>query len=140
MDKEVVKIIDYSSEVKLVRNPLLRALLFTTSCLCLVLALIGIFVPVLPTTPLVILAAFLYTKCSARFYNILMNHRRLGPPLRHWRQTGSIPVRAKLISISMLWLALGSSIVYFIPIFFVKVLMGIIGLGVTYYVLSRPSR
>ena len=116
--------IDYSADVKIIQNRLLRGVLFVASGICLVLAIVGVFLPVLPTTPLIILSAFLYTRCSPRFYNFLMNHPYLGPPLLHWRATGSIPLRAKILSITMLWLALGSSIYFFIPLFAVKVFFG----------------
>ena len=136
---DINKYTDYSHEVKLVKNPFVRYIFIGLSGISLCLAFIGVFLPVLPTTPLVILSAVLYARSSPRFYNWLMNHPTLGPGLRHWRRTGSIPIRVKVISVTMLWLALGSSVVFFVPLFWVKVFLVLVGVGVTFYIVSRPS-
>jgi uncharacterized membrane protein YbaN (DUF454 family) len=72
----------------------------------LLLGVIGIFVPLLPTTPFVLLAAFCFSRGSARCEAWLLNHPRLGPMIRDWRATRAIPLRAKQIAITMM--ALGS--------------------------------
>jgi uncharacterized protein len=72
----------------------------------LLLGFVGIFLPLLPTTPFVLLAAFCFSRGSQRCEAWLLNHPRLGPLIRDWRATRAIPLRAKQIAIAMM--ALGS--------------------------------
>lgn len=76
----------------------LRALFMTLGLLFTGLGFVGIFLPVLPTTPFLILAAACFTRSSARLEGWLLGHPRLGPPLRDWRARGAIPLRGKIAS------------------------------------------
>ena len=70
------------------------------------LGILGIFLPVLPTTPLLLLAAALFLRSSKPLYEWLMNHPRLGPYITDFMVHKSIPLRVKVISVSMLWITL----------------------------------
>lgn len=72
-----------------------RGLLLALAALCVVLAVIGIFVPVLPTVPFLLLAAWAASRSSPRLHRWLLNHRHLGRPLRDWESDGVVPRRAK---------------------------------------------
>ena len=72
--------------------------------LSLALGLAGIFLPVLPTTPFLLLSAALFFRSSPSAYQWLMNHRLLGPYIRDFRESRAIPLRAKIIALSLLWL------------------------------------
>lgn len=67
-----------------------------------ILGIIGIFLPVLPTTPFLLLAAAMFFRGSPRAYRWLMNHPRLGPYIKSFREDKSIPLRIKIIAISTL--------------------------------------
>lgn len=69
------------------------------------LAIAGLAIPGLPTTPFVLLAAWAASRGSDRIHSWLMNHRRLGPPLRQWREEGAVSARAKLLAVSFLGLS-----------------------------------
>jgi uncharacterized protein len=73
--------------------------------LSLVVGFVGIFLPLLPTTPFVLLAAFCFSKGSARWEAWLVNHPRLGPMVRDWRATRAVPLRAKQLAIGMMALS-----------------------------------
>lgn len=75
--------------------------------LALAIGLVGIVLPLLPTTPFVLLAAFCFTRGNRRWEIWLLRHRRFGPMLRAWRARRAIPWRAKLLAWSMM--ALGSA-------------------------------
>ena len=64
----------------------------------LALGILGIFLPLLPTTPFLLLTAALYFKGSFRLYNWLLNHRYFGPYIRNYRENKAIPLRAKIVS------------------------------------------
>ena len=72
----------------------------------LVLGVIGIFMPVLPTTPFLLLAASLYLKGSKPLYDRLMANEYLGTYIRNFKENRAIPLRVKVTSVSMVWVTL----------------------------------
>lgn len=137
--KIVLEPIDYSHEVKLVRSPFIRFFLITAAVIFLILGIVGIFLPVLPMTPFLLLASACYARSSVRFYNAIMNHRHLGPPLRRWKENGAISRKNKIVAISFLSLSMIPTIIWVIPIFAVKILLTIVGLSVGTFILTRPG-
>ena len=102
----------------------------------LALGILGIFLPLLPTTPFLLLTAALYFKSSPRLYNWLLNHKHLGPYIRNFRENKAIPLRAKIISISLMWITMLYCVFFIVPYIWVKVILLIIAAGVTYHILS----
>lgn len=130
------KFIDYSHEVKLLASKPLRILLIAFSAIFLALGIIGIFLPVLPTTPFILLSAACFARSSPRFYNMLMNNAHVGPPLRRWKERRSISRRHKAIAISVILLTMVPSILFVIPILAVKIAVAFIGLAVIAFLLT----
>lgn len=122
------------------RSPLVRALLVVAGTLSLALGVIGIFLPLLPTTPFLLLSAACYARSSQRFYDMLMSHRVLGPFIRDYREGRGVPMRTKTVAIAMLWLTLGSSILFWVPLWWVKLLLAGIGIAVTVHLVRLPTR
>ena len=102
----------------------------------LALGILGIFLPLLPTTPFLLLTAALYFKSSPRLYNWLLSHKHLGPYIRNFRENKAIPLRAKIISISLMWITMLYCVFFIVPYIWVKVILLIIAAGVTYHILS----
>lgn len=100
------------------------------------LGVVGIFLPLLPTTPFLLLAATLYVRSSERLYSWLLHQRLLGPYLRNFMERKAIPLHAKIIAISMMWGTMLYCIFFLIPLVWVKILMAAIACGVTIYILS----
>jgi uncharacterized membrane protein YbaN (DUF454 family) len=103
------------------------------------LGFIGVAVPIMPTAPFLILAAWCYSKGSPRFEEWLLNHRVLGPPVRNWREQGAISRRSKVFSTVVILSSL-SMICFLWPLsFWVKgVLVVILGCALG-FILSRPE-
>ena len=74
--------------------------------LSLALGVAGIFLPVLPTTPFLLLSATLYLRSSKRLYDWLMSHRHLGPYIKNFQEHKAIPLRVKIVSVSLVWATL----------------------------------
>lgn len=129
----------FSRKPKISKNPLVRGLLMAASFLCLALAALGVVLPLLPTTPLVILAAYLYSKSSERWYYWLINHRVFGPPLRRWYQTGAITTRAKYMALAMIVGTFSYSVGFVVDLLAVKVLLVAIALGICVFIYRLPE-
>lgn len=72
----------------------------------LVLGVMGIFLPVLPTTPFLLLSAAMYMRSSQRLYDWLMSHKHLGAYIRNFREHKALPLRVKIVSVTMVWVTL----------------------------------
>lgn len=81
---------------------LVRVLFFLAGLSCLTLGVAGAFLPLLPTVPFLLLAAGCFARSSARVHRWLLEHPRLGPPVRAWQEHGAIAPRAKLLAGALL--------------------------------------
>src|SRR5688572_6704585 len=102
--------------------------------------LVGIFLPLVPTTPLLLLAATCFARASTTFYNALLNHRWLGPPIRQWRESRSMTPRAKASAILLIVATFGISIAGFVPTTGGKVFVALVGLSLVAYLAKLPTR
>ena len=100
------------------------------------LGIIGIFVPLLPTTPFLLLTAALYFRGSPRLYQWLLNHKYFGTYIRNFRENKAIPLRAKVISLLLMWGTMLYCIFFLIPLTWIKVLLLLVAAGVTWHILS----
>jgi len=135
MDKQ-----DYSHEVTHHGSFSMRVILVLLGTLFVVIGIIGIFLPILPTTPFMLLAAGCYAKSSTRFYNWIMNNKIFGPIIREWREYRAIPRKAKWIAMSLLVLTFGTSIIFFVPIFYVQILLTFMCVGMLIFMWRIPVR
>lgn len=107
--------------------------------LSLGLGVIGIFLPVLPTTPLVLLAAFCFGKGSPRLRAWILAHRSFGPMIADWEATGAIPRRVKLWACAVMGVTFLASAVLGAPSHVLWAQGVLMGIGAA-YVLTRPDR
>lgn len=114
----------------------MKTLCILLGSLSLALGILGIFVPLLPTTPFLLLTATLYFKASPRLYNWLLNQKHLGPYIRNYRENKAIPLRAKIVSLLLMWGTMLYCIFFLIPLWWVKVVLLLVAAGVTYHILS----
>ena len=114
-----------------------RPLLFTAGWTFLAVGIAGLFLPLLPGTLFLILAAACFARSSPRFEAWLLAHPRLGPPVRSWRATGAIPRGAKMIACASLvvsWLIVLAS-----ASALVTVACLVVFVAVAAYLVSRPD-
>ena len=123
---------------------IVRILMITGGVICVILGFIGIFLPVLPTTPFLLLAAFLFARSSDRFLHWLLTNRWFGEYIKNYREGRGMPAREKAIAIVSLWVTIILSIVYFIPVWWVRLILLLIAVAVTTHLLRintyRPER
>ena len=131
---------DYSHEVRKHRFVWVQVAFAALGTLFLVVGIIGIFVPVLPTTPFLLLATGCYARSSRRFYNWLMNHPTFGPLIVESRTYRSIPWRIKMFAITIMTLTFGSSIVFFIKDARLQMALAFFGLTLAAWLYKIPSR
>jgi uncharacterized membrane protein YbaN (DUF454 family) len=121
-------------------NRAARAALFAAGILCVALGIVGMFLPVLPTTPFILLAAACFARSSERFYRWLMEHRAFGPLVREWRAYRSIPYRTKLMAIVLMAASLTVSIVFFVRPAWLQATLALCGAALAVWLYRIPSR
>jgi uncharacterized membrane protein YbaN (DUF454 family) len=125
-------------DIRLQRNPLVRYVLLAIGWLSVALGVIGIFLPVLPTTPFLLLAAACFMRSSKRFYLWLVNHRQLGPWIVDYLEGQGIPLKGKVYAISLMWLSIGLSC-YLVPLFWARAFMLTSAVLVSLYILRQKT-
>jgi uncharacterized membrane protein YbaN (DUF454 family) len=119
---------------------LLKYVLVFLGSIFVLLGLVGIVVPLIPTTPFLLLGAFCYARSSEKLYHWLLNTKWLGEYIRSFQAGNGIPTRTKIIAIAVLWLTSGYSILFLIPLILVKVLLIGVVSYITYFIWSIKSK
>ena len=118
----------------------MKILLITLGSLSLVLGVIGIFIPLLPTTPLLLLSAWCYFRSSEKLYLKLINSKHLGAYIRNFRENKVIPLKTKIYIISLLWISLIYCIFFVAAgMLWLQIILAIILIGVTIHICSYKS-
>jgi len=117
-----------------------RRLLIGAGTLCTGLGIIGIFIPILPTTPFLLLAAACYMRSSERFYQWLINNRIFGAYVRNYIEGRGMPIRIKIFTILLLWLTIGLSITFGVQNIVIRIVLICIAIGVTAHIVLIRKR
>lgn len=105
-------------------------------CLSLALGITGAFIPVLPTTPFLLLSAALFLRGNRKLYDWLMNHPRLGIYISNFMEHKSIPMKVKVVSVTTLWLTLLFCAIFVADHWALRLFFIAIAVGVTVHILS----
>lgn len=114
----------------------MRGVLIVCGTICVVLGVIGIFLPLMPTTVFLLMAAACYARSSERFHQRLVQHRWLGPYLR---QSQGMTRGQKAVSLTVLWASLGVTMIWTAEAAWLRLLLVTIGAGVTLHVVRLPA-
>ena len=121
-------------------SPVVRAIFFVAGVVALVTGIAGIFLPVLPTTPLVLLAATCFARSYRPFHEWLLGHPLFGPIIDEWHRYRSIPYRTKLLAIATMATGLGVSIVFFVRPAWLQLTLAAGGAALAAWLYRIPSR
>ncbi len=121
-------------------SALVRGVLFTAGSVCFLLAVLGVFLPLLPATPLFIAAAACFARAYRPLHQWMLGQRWLGPMLREWYRHRSLPYRTKLIAILTMLVSFGVSITFFVRPAWLKTGLALGALTLAAWLYRIPSR
>jgi uncharacterized membrane protein YbaN (DUF454 family) len=122
------------------QNPLVRFSLLAVGWLSVALGVIGIFLPVLPTTPFLLLSAACFARSSERFYLWLVEHPRLGQYVMGYLDGRGLPLKAKYYTLLLMWSSLLITAFLIVDSPYPKVILPLTGIGVSVYIWRLPTR
>jgi uncharacterized membrane protein YbaN (DUF454 family) len=131
----IPKTVHLPHERQMKRSSVRRCLLTITGIIAVVLGAVGVFVPLLPTTPFLLLAAACFIRSSERLYAWLIHHRWFGSYIRNYREHCAVTLRAKVIALALLWMVIGYSAVVVVDSWLLRVVLAVIAVGVTIHLL-----
>lgn len=108
--------------------------------LCVAFGFLGVFLPLVPTTPFLLLALFLFARSSPKWRLTLMRHRLLGPYIRGYVSKEGLSVRAKATTLAVMWAAMLFSVVLIVEERWLRLLLLAVAVGITVHILLKKTR
>lgn len=128
------------------RNKIVKMLLIAVGTVSLVLGAIGVFLPILPTTPFLLLTAACYCRSSERLYHWLLNNKWFGEYIRNYKEGRGIPLKTKIFALTLLWATIGFSTVFMLhrllpePLVLpMQLTMIVVAIAVSAHILRLPT-
>ncbi|SHI84799.1 hypothetical protein SAMN02745975_00744 [Geosporobacter subterraneus DSM 17957] len=118
---------------------MMKIILMTIGTISLGLGAVGIVLPILPTTPFILLSLACYMRSSDKLYHFVLSNKYLGPYVKDYVSGQGIPLKAKKRAIFLIWLTIGFSTVFVIDKILIRGMLLIIAGGVTAYIWTRKS-
>lgn len=126
------------NEMKKTAGGIKKILLITAGSISLALGILGVFLPVLPTTPFLLLTAFCYVRSSKRLYTWLINHKVFGSYIYNYMCYKAVKKRVKTGAVIFLWITIGISILT-IGSLHIRIFLLVVGIAVSWHILSLKS-
>ena len=117
----------------------MKHILTVLGLISLGLGILGIFLPILPTTPLLLLAAALFLRSNRKLYDWLLNHPKLGPYIRNFMEYKAIPLKIKVIAVSMVWLTLLNCAIFVAEHWLFRLFFIALAAAITIHILSYKT-
>ena len=118
------------------KDTIKKGILVASGTFFLVLGVIGIFIPLLPTTPFLLLSAACYIRGSKKFYNWLIKNKWFGEYIKNYQEGKGVPLNVKIISLIVLWITIIFSTIVIVSYFFIRIILIIIAIGVTIHIMT----
>ena len=118
---------------------LVRAFFFVAGTVSLVLGAVGIVLPVLPTTPFLLLALACYLRSSERMTHWMLNNKYFGKYIRNYKEGKGIPLKTKLFALTILWATIVFSTFFIIPMLIVQIILFAVAAAVTIHLARLPT-
>lgn len=118
----------------------MKWLFLSLAWLCVALGFLGVFLPVLPTTPFLLLALFLFARSSPRWRIALMRHPLLGPYIRGYASKEGLSVRAKAVTLVILWVTITVSVLWVADVWWSRLILIGVAVGITLHILLKKTR
>ncbi|WP_368653967.1 YbaN family protein [Ornithinibacillus sp. 4-3] len=116
-----------------------KIFLVIVGSISLALGVLGIFLPLLPTTPFLLLSAACYVRSSEKLYQKLITNKYVGKYIQNYRSGKGIPLKTKIFAVTLLWISMGYTVIFVIPLIAVKVMLTMIGLFFTWVILKQKT-
>jgi uncharacterized membrane protein YbaN (DUF454 family) len=117
-----------------------KRLLATAGTVSVGVGIAGIFIPILPTTPFLLLAAYCYMRSSSRLHHWLLNNRVFGSYVKNYIEGRGMPLLLKIITIALLWLTIGLSITFATDNIAIRIVLIIIAVAVTTHIVMIKTK
>ncbi|GAB4439847.1 MAG: hypothetical protein OHK0011_22370 [Turneriella sp.] len=114
----------------------MRYTFISVGILSLILGIVGIVTPILPTTPFILLSGYCFARGSERLHNWIIGHRYFGPMIIAFREERRIPLKVKIFASIMLAVTMSITAFFIVPLLAVKIGMGVVGVAVIIYIWS----
>ena len=124
-----------TGEINVSTNPVVRWLLIVSGFVLVGIGVLGMFLPLLPTTVFFILAAWCFARSNERFHHWLHTNRYFGKYLTSIRRGAGMPLRAKIITIAFLWAGILTSAIFMTENLYIRILLIAIAVGVTWHLI-----
>lgn len=119
---------------------LLKTFLIVIGFIAVGLGILGMFLPVLPTTPFLLLAAACFAKSSKRFYNWLLNNKWFGSYIKNYREGKGIPLKIKIMSMGFMWITILTTSIFFLENIYIRILLLVIAIAVTIHISTIKTK
>ncbi|TNF22270.1 MAG: DUF454 domain-containing protein [Deltaproteobacteria bacterium] len=129
----------FGEDARAHHSPLVRALYVAAGTVSLVTGVIGILVPVLPTTPFILVATACYVKASPRLYDKILSNRVVGFPVYTWQVNRTVPRRVRVVAVTVVLLTFSTTIAFAVKPLWARLLMAALGLGLATFLWRLPT-
>jgi uncharacterized protein len=121
------------------RHRITKVLLIAAGTICVALGAVGIFVPILPTTPFLLLAAACYCRSSEKMYQWLMGNRWFGHYIKNYREGKGLSIKTKIVALLVLWTTITYSTLFWIDILIIQVVLLGVAVAVSTHIIKLPT-